>query len=460
MKWNKQILGFFGGILVLVLVLFLPLEGLAREGHIFLGLTLMTVVWWAMQVAQSGYVGGFYVVCLCLLKLADTKVIFSSWTGSTLWLVIGAYMIANAVKKSGLGERISYMYILKFVRSWRSIIIGIFVLTLILSLLIPNPWSRAFLIMSVMTVIIKAAKMPKEDAVKVGFTVFAASVPVSLIFMTGDSIINPLVVSYSTSSNINFITWLVIIGPPAVFLSLMNLFLILVLFEPTREVTMDFEEVRKAKTDLGRISEKEIRTLVWILIAIALWVTNGITGLDIGWVTLAVAMCLSLPVIGNVLTPKEWGDVPVHVLVFLTAAMAIGKVGAATGLNDWLAVTLLPDKLPENIFILAVLIGGIAIVIHMFIGSVIAAMGVAVPAILVCTNALGIDPFVIAAIIYLAVYTHYIMPFHHLNILVGQGEENGMYTQKEVMKMGIPLLIPVFLTVIFAVMWFTVLGLV
>lgn len=460
MKWNKQILGFFGGILVLAIVLFLPLEGLAREGRIFLGLTLMTVVWWAMQVAQSGYVGGFYVVCLCLLKLADTKVIFASWTGSTLWLVIGAYMIANAVKKSGLGERISYMYILKFVRSWRSIIIGIFVLTLILSLLIPNPWSRAFLIMSVMTVIIKAAKMPKEDAVKVGFTVFAASVPVSLIFMTGDSIINPLVVSYSTSSNINFITWLVIIGPPAVFLSLMNLFLILVLFKPTREVTMDFEEVRKAKTDLGRISEKEIRTLVWILIAIALWVTNGITGLDIGWVTLAVAMCLSLPVIGNVLTPKEWGDVPVHVLVFLTAAMAIGKVGAATGLNDWLAVTLLPDKLPENIFILAVLIGGIAIVIHMFIGSVIAAMGVAVPAILVCTNALGIDPFVIAAIIYLAVYTHYIMPFHHLNILVGQGEENGMYTQKEVMKMGIPLLIPVFLTVIFAVMWFTVLGLV
>lgn len=47
-----------------------------------------------------------------------------------------------------------------------------------------------------------------------------------------------------------------------------------------------------------------------------------------------------------------------------------------------------------------------------------------------------------------------------MNILVGQGEENGMYTQKEVMKMGIPLLIPVFLTVIFAVIWFTVLGLV
>ncbi|MFR3727463.1 SLC13 family permease [Lacrimispora sp.] len=459
MKFNKQIIGFFSGIIVLIVALLLPLHGLAWEGQVFLGLTLMTVVWWATQVAQSGYVGGFYIVSLCLLKLADTKVIFASWTGSTLWLVIGAYMIATAVKRSGLGERISYMYILRFVKSWKSIIIGIFVLTLILSLLIPNPWSRAFLIMSVMSVIIKAAGMPKEDAVKVGFTVFAASVPVSLIFMTGDSIINPLVISYSTES-INFVRWFVIMGPPAIFLSIMNILLILILFKPTKEINMNFEEVKKAQSDLGKMSEKEIRTMIWILIAIVLWITNGITGLDIGWVTLAVAMCLSLPVIGNVLTAKEWGEVPVHVLVFLTAAMAIGKVGAETGLNNWLAVTLLPGELPGNIFILAIFIAIIAIVIHMFIGSVIAAMGVAVPAVLVCTNALGINPFVIAAIIYLAVYTHYVMPFHHLNILVGQGEENGMYTQKEALKMGIPLLVPVLLTVIFGVLWFSVLGLV
>lgn len=459
MKYNKQVIGFFSGIIVLIAALLLPLNGLAREGQVFLGLTLMTVVWWATQVAQSGYVGGFYIVSLCLLKLADTKVIFASWTGSTLWLVIGAYMIATAVKRSGLGERISYMYILKFVKSWKSIIIGIFVLTLILSLLIPNPWSRAFLIMSVMSVIIKAAGLPKEDAVKVGFTVFAASVPVSLIFMTGESIINPLVISYSTES-INFVRWFVIMGPPAIFLSLLNILLIFILFKPTKEVHMDFEEVKKAQSELGKISKTEIRTLIWIVIAIILWVTSGVTGLDVGWVTFAVAMCLSLPVIGNVLTAKEWGEVPVHVLVFLTAAIAIGKVGAETGLNDWLAVTLLPEKMPENIFMLAIFIGVIAVVIHMFIGSVIAAMGVVVPAVLVCTNALGIDPFVVAAIIYLVIYSHYVMPFHHLNVLVGLGEENGMYTQKETMKMGIPLLVPVFLTVIFAVSWFSFLGLI
>jgi di/tricarboxylate transporter len=91
-------------------------------------------------------------------------------------------------------------------------------------------------------------------------------------------------------------------------------------------------------------------------------------------------------------------------------------------------------------------------------GSVIAVMGVAIPAILVCTNALGINEVAVIFVIYLAISGHYILPFHHLNILVGQGEENGMYTQKETVKMGVPLLIPIFFTVAFAVIWFTVSG--
>ena len=67
-----------------------------------------------------------------------------------MYLIIGAYLIAGAVKSSGLGERIAYKFILRFVHSFKSVIISIFILTFFLSLLIPHPWPRAFLIMSVM----------------------------------------------------------------------------------------------------------------------------------------------------------------------------------------------------------------------------------------------------------------------------------------------------------------------
>lgn len=458
MKQPKKLIGLLAGIVLCAAVWLLPLEGLSREGQLCLGLTLMTVVWWAAQVAQSGYVSGIYLMLLCLLKVADTSVIFSGWTGSTIWLVAGAYLIASAVRSSGLGERLSYAFILRFVRGWRSIIVSIFALTLILSLLIPHPWPRAFLIMSVMMVIIRSANIPRKDAAVIGFTVFAASVPVSLIFITGDSTINPLAMSYAGEA-VSFVDWLKVMGPPALLLSLLTMALILILFRPSAPVALDLDEIRSARAALGKMGQREIRALIWILIAVVLWLTNGITGLDIGWITLLVAMLMSLPVVGEVLGPKDWAEVPVHVMVFLTAAIAIGKVGAATGMNSWIADTLLPASMPGHPVLLALSIALIAVVIHMFMGSVIAVMGVTIPAFLTFTAGSGISPLAVISIVYLSVAGHYLLPFHHLNILVGQGEENGMYTQRETIKMSLPLLLALLITIAASVGWWSLLGL-
>lgn len=458
MRLNGKRIGFWGGILVCAVLCLLPLEGLGREGRLCLAFTMMTVVWWAAQVAQSGYVSGVYLMLLCLFKLADPTVIFASWTGSTIWLVAGAYLIASAVRGSGLGERLSYLFILRFVRGWRSIILSIFALTLLLSVLIPHPWPRAFLIMSVMTVVIRAAKVPRKDAVTIGFSVFAASVPISLIFLTGDATINPLAASYA-GEPVSFLRWFQVMGPPALLLTLLTLGLILVLFPPSAPVQVDLEQVRRAQAELGGMTRREKRTLVWICAAVVLWITNGVTGLDIGWITLLIAMLMSLPVVGEVLEAKDWGEVPVHVVVFLTAAMAIGKVGSATGMNQWIAGLLLPDTLPGRLILLGATIALISVVIHMFMGSVIAVMGVVLPAFLTLSERAGIPPLAVMGIVYLAVAGHYVLPFHHLNMLVGQGEQNGMYTQRETIRMGLPLLLSVLVTIAAALGWWKVIGL-
>ncbi len=457
MKRYSKAAGFFGGIVLCAVLCLLPLEGLSREGQLCLGLTLMTVVWWAAQIAQSGYVSGVYLMLLCLFKVAEPSVIFSGWTGSTIWLVAGAYLIASAVRGSGLGERLSYWFILRFVRGWRSILVSVFALTLILSLLIPHPWPRAFLIMSVMLVVIRSARIPRADGVIVGFTVFAASVPVSLIFLTGDATINPLAASYA--GEVSFLRWLQVIGPPALLLSVLTLGLILLLFRPSAQVKLDLEEIRAAQAKLGRLTERELRTLVWVVAAIALWLTNGFTGLDIGWITLLIAMLMSMPVVGGVLEAKDWGEVPVHVMVFLTAAIAIGRVGAATGMNGWIADTLLPAAMPDSPVLTALCIAGLSVAVHMLMGSVIAVMGVTIPAFLSITAGTGISPLAVIGIVYLSVAGHYCLPFHHLNMLVGQGKENGMYTQRETLKMSLPLLCAVLVTVVCAVFWWGALGL-
>ena len=435
---NKPMIGLVVGILLAVGINLMPIDGLGAQGKMCLALTFMTVAFWGFQIAQPGFTAGLYLALLVVFKVAPVPDIFAPWSGPIMYLVIGAYLIAGAVKSSGLGERIAYNFIIKFVDSYRSIIISIFAITFILSILIPHPWPRAFLIMSVMAVIIKSASIPREDAVKIGFTVFAASVPVSMIFLTGDSVINVLA-AQATGKSIGWIDWFIYMGPPNIISSILTCMLILFLFKPSQEVVLNKADIQAKLDSMGGLKPLEIRTAIWIVLAIILWMTDSIHGVHLGWVTLIIAMGMALPVVGNILTPKDWSGVPIHVLLFLTAAMTIGKVGGVTGMNTWIAQTILPSTIPGNLYILAAFIATMSIIIHMALGSVIAVMGIAIPALLLFTKPMGIDPIVTVFLVYTAIGIHYVLPFQHLNMLVGQGEENGMYTQKEVMRLGVPL---------------------
>ena len=85
-----------------------------------------------------------------------------------------------------------------------------------------------------------------------------------------------------------------------------------------------------------------------------------------------------------------------HTLVFLTAAMGIGTVGGATGMNGWIASVVLPGSVPDNLFVLALLIAVITVVIHMFMGSVMAVLGICVPAFIAFTSGSGVSSITIA----------------------------------------------------------------
>ena len=52
---DKKKLGLLLGLGIASTIAILPIDGLTYEGRMTLGLTLMTVVFWAFQIAQSGY---------------------------------------------------------------------------------------------------------------------------------------------------------------------------------------------------------------------------------------------------------------------------------------------------------------------------------------------------------------------------------------------------------------------
>lgn len=458
---HRSIIGMIVGVAICLGIWFMPNPaGLPLQGQHCLALSLLAVTWWAFGVIHPGYTSLILLVAWVLTKTTEPPVVFRLWTSPLMYLVIGGYLIAAAVEVSGLGRRIAYHFILRFVSGYRSIIASCYVLGFLLSILIPHPWPRSFMIMSVMAIIIRSAKLEPRFAAQIGLTVFAASCPSSMILLTGDSTLNVVAMNFG-GVQASYLQWLWAMGVPGV-LSCVLLYLIQIWFFPAPEhFIIQKDEIRDLLGKLGPATVNEKKVIMWIAIAVAFWVTDFIHHVHPGWIAAAAALGMTLPVLGGVLKPVDWNKVNLGSLFFLTAALGIGTVGDVTGMNKWVASVVLPSHAPTNLFVFALVVTAFAVAIHMILGSVLAVMGIVTPAVIAFSSSSGISPLVASLLVYTAVNQQYLLPFHNMAILVGEGEQGGGYGSAEVLRLGLYLTVLIFIiTIGIEIPWWKVIGLI
>jgi anion transporter len=452
--------GFLLSILVALIIWFAPLPGLNLAGRKTLAVTLFTVVWWIFNLIPPAYSTLLMLMGYLLLDLATPEQIFHIWTLPLMWLIIGSFLIAAAVTKSGLAGRIATFFILRYARSYRSLISLSYVLGFVLSFLIPHPFPRALLLMSLMRAIIQKSGMNAADAASVGFSVFVASTATSTILLTGDSTLNLATVGFSGTS-LGWLDWPKYMAVPGILASFLMLGLHLIVFRQTGQVHIDRSALELERKKLGPMTRLETVTLLWVALALLLWITDSLHGMDPAWVALLVVVGLSLPKVGDVLDAKDLGSgVNWPIMIFVMGAMAIGTVGKANGLADWLAAMLMPAIPPQNPYLFATLVGGGTMLIHMVLGSALACMSIVAPPMVHYAVSAGWSPLFPALLVYTAVAIHYIFPFQHVAILLGQGETGG-YSTRQVLKYGLPLtLVTLIVLIPIEVTWWMILGLV
>ena len=461
LAWDRRLVGIALSSLIAGVLWVAPLPGdLSLAGRQTLMVTLFTVVWWIFGVVPPAYATLLMLVSYIVLGLATPEVVFHLWTLPLMWLIIAAFLIAAAVTKSGLAQRVAYFFMIRYATSYRSTIVLTYVLGLVLSLLIPHPFPRALLIMAVVGAIIQKANLNRADAASLGLSVFVATTATSTILLTGDSTLNIATVGFSGES-LGWLGWLKYMAVPGIIASFLMLGLHLLLFRQSGPVHIDGVALRAEQQKLGPVTRRERVTLAWVLVALALWTTDFIHHIDPAWVALGVVVGLALPIVGEVL---DAGDISSGVnwpiIFFVAGALAIGTVGTATGMSDWLAATFLPVTPPENPYVFAALVGGASMLIHMVLGSALACMSIVAPPMVQYAATLGWSPLVPALLVYTAVAIHYVLPFQQVTILLGQGETGG-YGAREVARYGLPLTIVVlFVMIVVEITWWQIVGLI
>jgi di/tricarboxylate transporter len=330
----------------------------------------------------------------------------------------------------------------------------------VLSLLIPHPFPRALVMMSLVRAIIQKARVNRVDAASLGLSVFVSTTATSTILLTGDSTLNIATVGFS-GVPLSWLGWAQYMAVPGFIASLLMLGLHLLVFKQTGPVLIAKDSTVTTKSSSGQISRSEIITLIWVCIALALWTTDFIHHIDPAWVALGVVVGLSLPKVGGILDAKDISTgINWPIIIFVAGALAIGAVGKSTGMSDWLANSLLPANPPGNPYAFAALVGGVTMLIHMVLGSALACMSIVAPPMVHYAASAGWNPLFPALVVYTAVSIHYLFPFQQVVILLGQGEAGG-YSTRHVLRYGLPLTIVAFIVIVLVeVTWWQIVGLI
>jgi di/tricarboxylate transporter len=455
------LLGFcFGGALCAALWQ-LPIPGLPFEGRKCLALSLMAVVWWTTKALSPGYVSLALLVGYVLLldrEIAGAKLAFGLWTTPLPYLVLGGFFMAEAVRSSGLGKRLALRGIGRYARTYKGMIVSCYVWGFLLSFMIPHPWPRSFLLMSVMTHVVKTADLSGRWSANIGLAVFAGSIPTSMILLTGDSSLNSVTVDLA-GADITWLRWLFYMGVPGVLACVLTCFTQIELFGAPEAFALDGAYTDRQLTEIGKMSPKELSCAAVLAATVLAWMTDSFHHIHPGWIMLLAVTALSSPFVGA-LEGKSFSCVNWESLFFLCAAMAIGSVGRATGMNAWIAELARPETLPADPYALALFVCLVCMSVHMFLGSILTVLSLATPAIVAFGNAGGLPPIASALLAYTAVALHWLLPFHSMNLLVGYGPEAGGYTEKEILKFGVYQTIVTLLICLFEITWWKLIKLI
>lgn len=458
-RTSRVFTGLAAGAAICTAVWLLPIPGLMPDGKKCLAMSLCAVCWWATGAMHPGYTALALLAGYTLFpdsELAPAATVFGLWTTPTMYLVVGGFLIAKAVEASGLGRRAALAFISRFTRSYGGMVFSCYLLGLLLSFVIPHPWPRSFLLLSVMSHAARSAGLSQRAAANLRLAVFVASVPASMILLTGDSTLNPLFGGFA-GTTVSWLQWLVYMGPPGLLALALTGTVQLLSYRQREAFQLDLVQVRSQLADLGKLTRPEMRVIAVMAAAVLFWITDSLHGLHPGWIALIAALSFAVPP-HALLDAKSWSGVNLGTLFFLCAALAIGSIGKAVGMNVWLAELIIPQQTVRSPYLFALLAMLICMALHMALGSALAVLGIACPAIISFGTAAGIVPLAAALIAYTSVSLHWLLPFHHMNLLVGCGDDGGGFEKKDVLRLGVPQTAVVAAVVLFEVFWWDIIG--
>ena len=444
-------------VLSVTLGLIEPFPGLEKTGMIFLGI----FIWWVMMMIVELIPNALTCVLALVLSVAfgcgTTAEAFGSFSGATVWLLIGAFGLATALANSGLLNRLAINVMRLFPGTYAGQVWGLSLASVVCAPAVPSTTAKSTILIPLACMVgEKMGYAPKSKGMTGLFSVTNIITNFGgCMFLTGGVVVG--IILALTPDPVSWLGWLKIFGLWGVIVVVLAALFSLFFYKPApgEGKKLDKAEIKAMADDLGPMTKKEIGALVILIIAVAAWMTESMHGVPtyavalLSWIAMSACGLFSP---ADFMSKIMW---PIVIMVGGTLGL-IGLLGT-TGVGAWIsslvapAVLIFADK--PVVLLLIICVVTTLLMFGLVQGPVSAAVFVTLLA------GAPVSPLIIAFVTSMAAMV-YVLPFQLPTVMAAEGIAEGRVDHKDVMPSAWAYILINMVAVAASVPWWTALGLI
>lgn len=324
---KRKVLFFLFSIVFALLMMNLlsdPLFTPTQRGVIFL--LFWAICLWITEAIPPFSVGiliiGFLVLIMGKIDAQEAMKYLQTWSDSVIWLFLGGFFLAEAMKKTSLDTLLLKHLLPKFGQDPRYVLWGLMLITALMSMFMSNTATTAMMIATISPIFTGLEKKANlSRALLLGIPAAASIGGMGTIIGSP-----PNAIAIGALENagyyVGFLEWM-LVGTPIAFVLLYVFWRVLVKrYHIAEETKLELDFVKQISKD-ENAEEKIQRAIVLIILSTTLfcWLTSK-------WIGIPVAAAAGIPIVGltilGVLDSSDIRKLPWDTLMLVAGGLALG----------------------------------------------------------------------------------------------------------------------------------------
>lgn len=335
-------------LIVGLAIWFCPIpEGVTPEAWHLFAIFVGTIVGIILKAAPMGTMC-MLAICLTagfqLLAPGDPgksiTLSLQAFGDKVIWLIGISFFIARGFIKTGLGNRIAYLFIKIFGKSTLGLAYGLGLADLVLAPAIPSNTARGggiiYPIMKSMALNFNSDPQKPETNRKIGsyltLNCYYINLIASSMFLTGTAS-NPMCQKFVADMgySITWMSWAQAAIVPGLIAFLLVPFVLYKIYPPELKKTADAPKIASEKLkEMGKLKVSEILMLITFVILLTLWITGDLFSMDAtttAFIGLSILLLTSVLTWEDIKSEKGAWDTIVWFAVLVMMASSLNKLG-------------------------------------------------------------------------------------------------------------------------------------